>query len=205
MKHADLACFDATPRLNRRSRRRLGIAALLLGMLVPAVNADPTPGQSSAIRVKAAFLRNFARYVTWPEPVSPSVDRPWCIAVLGPDPFGEVLETSVKDRSEQGHAFQIVRAESPADLPICHIVFVAYTDITLRHAALAELKRKPVLTVGDAEDFIADGGVIRFKVDERVGMTINLDQARAVSLTIQTKLLEVSNEILINGIFRRVR
>lgn len=176
-----------------------------MSVLFPAVNADPAVGQTSAVRVKAAFLRNFARYVSWPEPVSPGGDRPWCIAVLGPDPFGEILEASVKDRTEQGHAFQILRAESAADLPTCHIVFIAYTDIAHRRSALAELKRKPVLTVGDAEDFIGDGGVIRFNVADRVGMSINLDQARAVSLTIQTKLLEVSNEILLNGEFRRVR
>jgi len=36
-------------------------------------------------------------------------------------------------------------------------------------------------------------------------MSINLDQARAVSLTIQTKMLEVSSEILENGELRRMR
>ena len=44
-----------------------------------------------------------------------------------------------------------------------------------------------------------EGGIIRFQVGDRVEMSINLDQARAVSLLIQTKMLEVSIEVLENG------
>ena len=72
-------------------------------------------------------------------------------------------------------------------------------------AVLAELKDKPVLTVGDAPEFLREGGVIRFQVGDRVRMSINLDQARAVLLTIQTRMLEVSSDVLENGVVRQVR
>jgi hypothetical protein len=47
--------------------------------------------------------------------------------------------------------------------------------------------------------------VIRFEVGDRVRMGINLDQARAVSLTIQTRMLEVSSVVVENGVLRKVR
>ncbi len=90
-------------------------------------------------------------------------------------------------------------------MPLCQLVYIGYTEASQRRQALAELRTKPVLTVGDAPEFLTEGGVIGFIVDERVGMNINLDQARAVSLTIQTKMLEVSSGVLFNGALRRMR
>ncbi len=156
-------------------------------------------------KVKAAFLRNFAHYVSWPYNAFADSDSAWCIAVLGPDPFGEILETTLAGRSEQGRPFEIVRASSPKDLPPCQIVFVAYSDSTQRRTVLSELKNKPVLTVGDAPQFLEEGGIIRFQVGERIRMGVNLDEAKAASLNIQTKMLEVASEILENGAVRQRR
>jgi hypothetical protein len=166
-------------------------------------------GQELAVenpyKVKAAFLRNFAHYVDWPGHVFSGNAAPWRICVLGRDPFGEVLEMTFKGRTEQGRAFEIIRADVPEELLLCQIVFVAHQNGERRRAALAKLKDKPVLTVGDAPEFLGEGGVIRFQVGDRVHMSINLDQARAVSLTIPTRMLEVSSEVLENGIVRKMR
>src|SRR5512147_2223822 len=43
-------------------------------------------------KVEAAFLRNFARYVTWPAGAFAHARSPWRVGILGRDPFGDVLE-----------------------------------------------------------------------------------------------------------------
>lgn len=174
---------------------------LLILLIVPGL-ALP---QENPYKVKAAFLRNFAHYVNWPYSAFPDSAAPWYIGVLGPDPFGNTLEATFDGRSEQGRSFMVFRATSLEDLPPCHIVFIAYPDAGKRRAALNALRNKSVLTVGDAPDFLDEGGVIGFEVGERVSMNINLDQARVAALTIQTKMLEVSTGILENGVFRRMR
>jgi hypothetical protein len=156
-------------------------------------------------RVKAAFLRNFAHYVTWPDEAFSSSDSPWCIGILGRDPFGEILEKTFGGRSEQGRAFEIFRADTLDELPPCQIIFIAYREAAQRREVLDKLKNRPVLTVGDAPEFLREGGIIRFKVVDRVSMGINLDQARATALTIQTRMLEVSSDILEHGKVRHVR
>ena len=155
------------------------------------------------IKVKAAFLRNFAHYVTWPANAFADDRSPWSIGILGSDPFGEVLEKTFKGRTEQGRPFEIFRADTLDKLPPCQIIFVAYKDAAKRRASITQLKNRPVLTVGDAPGFLQEGGIIRFHVGERVEMSINLDQARSVSLKIQTKMLEVSHEVVENGAVRR--
>lgn len=156
-------------------------------------------------KVKAAFLRNFAHYVTWPSSVFSNSQAPWQLCVVGQDPFGDMLLNTVNGRVEQGHPFEVHRAKTLDKLPACHIVFLAIDNPQVRRAMLGELKNKPVLTVGDAPEFLREGGVIQFQVDDRVRININLDQARAAALDIQTRMLEVSHEVLDHGLLRKVR
>lgn len=174
-------------------------------LLLPGLVASQEIETEKPYKIEAAFIRNFAHYVTWPSNAFPDNGSPWLIGILGADPFGEVLEMTFKGRTEQGRSFEIFRADLLDELPQCHIVFVAYKDAAKRRAALSQLQGRPVLTVGEAPDFLLEGGVIRFQVEDRVRMSINLDQARAVSLTIQTRMLEVSRDVLENGVVRQVR
>lgn len=190
---------------SRRAFRWVGLLALLLLVHLPGTSAGQELVTTNPRKIEAAFLRNFARYVTWPTSAFSDDHAPWCIGVLGGDPFGEVLEKTVAGRTEQGRGFRLFRADALSELPLCQIVVIEYDDAALRRAALARLRLQPVLTVGEAPEFLAEGGIVRFDVDGRVEISVNLDQARSVSLTIQTKMLEVSREVLVNGAVRRRR
>ncbi|WP_332741671.1 YfiR family protein [Hydrogenophaga sp.] len=181
------------------------VIALLCMLHLPGLVASQELAPANPNRVKAAFLRNFAHYVRWPAEAFPHSSTPWHICVLGPDPFGDILETSLQGRKEQGRSFEVFRAEALDQLPSCQIVFLAYKDDARRRAVLDKLKNKPVLTVGDAPEFLREGGTIRFQVDDRVRLGINLDQARVAELVIQTRMLEVSSEVLDNGVVRKMR
>jgi uncharacterized protein DUF4154 len=182
-------------------------AAISLLFLFPLTGAVVAQDQllENPSKVETAFLRNFARYVTWPTRAFANERAPWSICILGSDVFDDVLEQTLRDRTEQGRAFEVFRAKSLDQLPPCQIVFVGYQDAAKRRGALAELKNQPILTVGNAPEFLQEGGIIRLLIGERIEMSINLDQARSVSLTIPTKMLEVSREVVENGAVRRLR
>jgi len=156
-------------------------------------------------KVEAAFLRNFAHYVTWPSHAFTENDTPWHIGILGPDPLKEFLESTFEGRTEHGRSFEIYRADRLDELPPCQILFIAFRNAARRRATLNKLKDKPVLTVGEASDFLSEGGIIRFHVGDRVSMSVNLDQARYASLSIQTKMIEVSEQVIENGVVRKMR
>ncbi|MBN2706460.1 MAG: YfiR family protein [Deltaproteobacteria bacterium] len=182
-----------------------GLFALLLFWGRPGLAVEQAFAQANPRHVEAAFLRNFTRYVTWPEDVFADKFSPWRICILGGDPFGRTLEETFAGRMEQGRSFEIFRADSTAELPPCQIVFIAYKSRANRRAALASLRHQPVLTVGDASDFLQEGGIIRFDISDYVNFSVNLDQAGSASLTIQTQMLEVSHEVVKNGFVRRRR
>ena len=205
------SCAQLRGEMRRRPRRLpwagcwAGIFGLLFLSCLPCFAAGREFAEASPRRVEAAFLRNFARYVTWPAHAFAEDRSPWNVCILGRDPFGEVLEKTFKGRTEQERPFEIFRAEALYKLPSCQIVFVAYKEAAKRRAALTELKNRPVLTVGDAPGFLQEGGIVRFQVEDHVAISVNLDQARSVSLKIQTKMLEVTHEVLENGVVRRQR
>jgi len=155
--------------------------------------------------VEAAFLRNFAHYVSWPAQAFADDNTPWRVCVFGGDPFGEALEDTLKGRTEQGRGFVVRRTDIPAELRPCHVVFIAAAGGAGRRAVLADLANRPVLTVGDAPGFLQEGGIIRFQVTDHVEFGVNLDRAGAASLKIPTKMLEVAQEVVENGAVRRRR
>ena len=183
----------------------LAAASLLAALLWQGSTAAQDRAAENPARVEAAFLRNFARYVSWPTRAFASEQSPWFVCLLGRNEFDSALEATFLGRTEHGRAFEVVRAARLDQLPACQIVFVDLPVATERRAALAELRKLPVLTVGRAPEFLEEGGVIRLLAGERIEMSINLDQARAAALTIPSKMLEISREIVENGTLRRWR
>lgn len=181
-------------------------AACLLALLMP--HGSPAAQDRVAerpARVEAAFLRNFARYVSWPARAFDGEHSPWLVCILGGSHFDSDLEATFQGRTEQGRPFSVVRAARLSQLPACQIIFIDLPQSTERRAVLAELKKQPVLTVGHAAEFLEEGGIIRLMAGDRIEMSINLDQARAAALTIPSKMLEVSREVMENGTLRRWR
>lgn len=182
-----------------------GLFVLLLLLYQPLYAIGQEITAVDPWKVEAAFLRNFTHYVIWPENTFADDHSPWRICILGRDPFGEVLEQTFEGRTEQGRPFSILRTNKPNELRQCQIVYVAFQKSMSRRAALAELNDLPVLTVSNAPDFLYEGGIIRFEVRDYVEMSVNLDHARAASLSIQTKMLEVSRNVISNGMLHKAR
>ncbi|HLP76305.1 MAG TPA: YfiR family protein [Candidatus Paceibacterota bacterium] len=191
-------------RRNRLAIRALIVLTGLMTLLCGIASAEDVK-TSDPNEVMAAFIRNFARYVDWPTNTFADNHSPWNIGILGDDSFGAVVEKSLTGRVEHERPFKVFHADKLDRLPRCQIVFIAYKDSAKRRAALNALKNLPTLTVADAPDFLREGGMIRFQVKDRVEMSINLDQARAVSLNIPAKMLEVSRQVLENGETRTLR
>lgn len=202
---------NAAPQTSQQRARRpvVRVCGAMLSVLLlcfPAAGAiGQMPAKSDPARVEAAFLRNFAHYVTWPAHAFSDDQAAWRICILGKDPFGAILDHTLNGRTEQGRAFEVLRANSLAELPACQIVYVVDKAGDKRRRVLAELRERPILTVGAAPDFLREGGIIQFQVTNHVQFSINLDQARSASLSIQTKMLEVAREVIENGVVRRQR
>jgi hypothetical protein len=162
--------------------------AVLAGARLPHAARAAGPGE---YEVKAAFLYNFARFVEWPEP--PGGDGPFVITVLGRDPFGTVLDDTLRGKTVDAKAVQVRRVSRSEEVGGSRIVFICDSEKDRLPAILKSLESAPVLTVGEMTEFAERGGVIRFKVEQdRIRLEINVAAAERSRLRISSQLLKLA-------------
>jgi hypothetical protein len=150
----------------------------------------------SEYQVKALFLVNFAKYVDWPATAFGDAAAPIVIGVGGENNFGSHLEKAVEGKIVCGRAIRIVMAEKDEDFAKCHILFVSASEKKHLGEILGKVKELPVLTVGETEQFIGQGGVINFtKKEGKVRLQIDLNAARRAKLQLSSKLLSVADSV----------
>ena len=141
--------------------------------------------------VKAAFLFNFAKFVEWPADAFKGPEDPIAICVLGQNPFGSALEDVVRNKTVANRAFVVREVSNAQQASKCQIVFVTASERKRFRSLLEELKGHSILTVGEAEDFTANGGIINFKLkDARVRIEIDAGAADRAGLRISSKAVE---------------
>src|SRR5689334_10665024 len=103
---------------------------------------------------------------------------PIVICVLGQSPFGTTLEDTIRGEVVRGRTFrvrQVAVVQPPGE---CQMLFVNSSERKQFRSVVGLLKGAGVLSVGEAEGFTADGGVITLKLDHRsVRLEINVTAA----------------------------
>jgi hypothetical protein len=175
----------------------LAFLCLLLGLFFGGnVGTGAEPPALTEYQVKALFLQNFAKYVDWPAEAFARDDTPITIGVIGENKFGDALSHAVAGKSFNGRGVSIRKIESAEDWGKCHILFISASEQPHWAEILAKIKAKPVLTVGEGEQFVQRGGIISFiRKEDKVRLDIGLDAAREARLRISSKLLAVADQV----------
>jgi hypothetical protein len=182
-------------RAGRRFHNRILAIAhlLLLVFLRPAAAESPIAQGPTEYQVKAAFLLNFTKFVQWPPSAFPDRNSPLSICVLGSDPFGSALDQILEGESVEGHKLTAKRVHA-GFVSNCQALFVSSSEKDIPDI-LASLG-PGVLTIGDGESFIPEGGVIGFVLDHRrVRFDINTRAANRELLKLSSKLLSVARSV----------
>ena len=176
----------------RRAGVFLVVAALLVGQPSSLMSKQE---ETLEYRIKAAFLYNFARFVEWPDESTRGVGHV-VIGILGEDPFGSILDETVRGKKADGRPLLVKRLTNPEEAVSCALVFVGSSERKRTKTLLASLERLDVLTVGESADFLDQGGMVNFVIEkERVRIDLNLHAARAAGLRVSSQLIRVAREV----------
>jgi YfiR/HmsC-like len=147
--------------------------------------------ESVELHVKAAYLLNFGRYVSWPQQAGDVI-----IGVVGQDPIVEVLEKTISGKSINGRPCRVRIFPSSEQIDHCDILFLPRSEGRQAPSVMTAVAGKPVLTVSDLEGFADEGGMIAFLlVDDTLKFDINPGAAGKSGLKISSELLRVSHDI----------
>jgi hypothetical protein len=174
-------------------------AALLLSLFAAYPNQRfafaQRGGKATQFDVEAVYLYQFGRFVIWPAqtPVSPDY---FSICVLGRDPFGAKLESTVAGERINQLPLTVSRIADVSLAKGCRILYVSSSEDARLPTILSALQNAPILTVGDSAEFVSHGGMIQFVTDEnRIRFEINAAAVQRAGLTMSSELLKVASQV----------
>jgi hypothetical protein len=141
-------------------------------------------------KVKAGYLYNFTKFITWPEDKSETFN----LCIVGEDPFGDLIGP-IEQRTAFGRPIKLFRFNGFNKEQRCHILFVSASvkDNSSLKNILAIQETNKSLTVGESKEFAAQGGMIGFVNRQgNIKLQINLKVLQQSDLKISAKLLEVA-------------
>jgi hypothetical protein len=179
---------------------RAHFSAVLLTLLLAAHLVAMQEGRAQdalpEYQVKAAYLFNFLKFVEWPEDAFPDSLAPIVIGVVGDDPFGGTLPQLVTGKTVQGRNLVVHTFRTGENLRSAHILFICASEKKKAPMILSSLRGSSVLTVGDMEGFLEEGGMIQFvNENDRIRFVINLTATSQAKLKLSSKLLSLAKTV----------
>lgn len=180
-----------------RSSRIVWLFSLLLGIfsftpiLLSAEQLHPTESQ-----VKAAYLYNFGKFVRWQtdQTAGPQALE---ICILGKDPFGAILDSTVSGESIDGRKIAVRRLVKPQDAAHCNILYISISEESRLGSVLSAVQHFSPLTVSDIPDFATHGGMIEFIAQQgKIRFEVNRFAAEQSHVTLSSELLKVAVKVI---------
>jgi TonB family protein len=189
---------DKDERLVRRSPSpaALRISLALLALHLLAFHALAAGQQQSAPedQVKAAYLLNFAKLGEWPRFALPEGPSPLVIGVSGrEEEFVKVLKATVAGKLAGTHTVVVKEVSSDAEMKFCHMVFFRASERKHTQAAIEGLAQVGVLSVGEDESFLREGGMINLVREHgSVRFEVNADALDHSQIHFSAKILALA-------------
>jgi len=173
-------------------RRRILIAAIVCLRATTLLAQPMAPIEAN---VKAVFLFNFTKYVTWPATGigerSPAEVR---VCVTANDAFYSLLKAAVEGEAIDGKPLVPVALDGLDDAKTCQILYVGDSQSPDAKAWLSVVRGAQVLTVADGA--LNDETVITFvRDDNRIRFDINRVAAERRNLNVSAKLLRLARKV----------
>jgi hypothetical protein len=152
---------------------------------------------SDEYHVKAAFLFHFAQLVEWPADTSSDSGNSLLLCTLGADPFHGELENTIQGKQIGSRTIRIRQVNPSQATRGCNVLFISKGEGKRLPMLLASLQNLPVLTVGESDDFLGSGGMIRFLLEgNKVRFEINRKATESAKLKISSQLLFLAKNVV---------
>jgi uncharacterized protein DUF4154 len=183
--------------LGGKARTKLVLLLIILILAIANPGGVRGDSQGDEYRVKAAFLFHFAQLVEWPADSLGGSSNPIVFCTERPDPFGGNLETTVEGKRIDSRPIRVEHLKNLEQARRCQLLFIRKSSVSNTSAILTTLGQAPIVTVGEEDDFVREGGMIGFSLeDNRIRFEINLTAARRLHIKISSRLLGLATNVI---------
>jgi preprotein translocase subunit Sec61beta len=140
--------------------------------------------------VRVAFVYNLTKYVTWPG-ANQNQDLDLC--VIGDSAAGSAIKQLLDGKASEGRTVRVMIQPSEPVSPHCNITYFPRAARDKGHVSPVNATSGAVLTVGEDERFVREGGMVAFvRSGDSIQIEINPDAVKAAGLSISSRLLEIA-------------
>jgi hypothetical protein len=174
----------------RNALTRLGLIAAWVSCLTAGTDAQRPRDEYD---VKAAYLVKLGSFVEYPRVRDP---KAFHVCVAGPDPFGSRLAREASGLTIDGRPIATRRLSHPREGRTCDVLFVARSATGDVAGTLAAVEGESVLTVSDAPQFTALGGMVQFvSRSGTVRFEVNLQPVQQSGLMVSSELVRHASSV----------
>lgn len=187
----------------------LGAKALMYGFLFvitinpertrfPLIDAENAYGEElRSEQVKAALIFNFAKFIQWPKDYLHNEENTIIFGVVGAEAIAEELGKIVSMRTVGGRRARVKYYRDINEVEPTHILYIDKREEAELLSTLRALKDGAVLTVGEGDEFLDLGGIIKFVFrGDRVRFAINKKAATEAHLHISLELFSLADQVV---------
>jgi hypothetical protein len=157
------------------------------------ISAFAAPNLASEYKVKAAFILNFTKFVSWPEERLINPDEPIVIGVLSENLVALELGKIVQDRRVNEHPLLVKHVTSASDAAGAHVLYVPSNERAHYEALRLPRDDKPLLVIADDEFCATIAATICFvNQEDRLRFRIDNEGAARSKLKISSHLLQLA-------------
>lgn len=182
----------------RRAHSWAPILVLLSAVLLASAALQPARAQPATeeYKVKAAFLFHFAQLVDWPAGALDSGDQSLNLCIFDDEPRRQELQTTVEGKLIGTRVLHVRLLSQPQAVQSCNILFLSRDEGWRQATILRSLRDRPVLTVGETDNFLSDGGMIQLRIEmDKVRFDVNAGAADLSHLKISSRLLLLATSV----------
>ncbi|MFC4308891.1 YfiR family protein [Steroidobacter flavus] len=167
----------------------LHIVAALAALTAAAGSVRADAVKQREDQFKAAYVFNFVKFVSWPD--AEATDTLTICFVGGDDVFA-ALTNGIASKRVGTRSLAAVQVADAALEPRCEALYIEAS----KAASYTLPVERAVLTISDAANFTASGGMIGlFTENHRLRFVINVQNAQRVGLHISSDLLKLAADV----------
>jgi len=147
-------------------------------------------------QIKAAFLFHFAQLVDWPAGAFEGADHSMSVCLFDDEPHRQEFQNSIEGKLIGARVFHVRLLSQASEVQGCNVLFLSRDETRRQTQILKSLRGLPILTLGETADFLSEGGMIRFHLEnDKIRFDINLGAAELSHIKISSRLLLLATSV----------
>ncbi len=171
---------------------------IVLVLFFPCTDKKIMAEEVKEYAVKVAFVFNFTKFIHWPENSFKNNKSAYQLYFIGNNDVAKEFN-KLNGKSNGQKMIYVHRLSFDETCRKCDILFISrdMDRLTLKKI-ISRLKGKPILTIGETEEFTKLGGVISFFLkNDRLHFKINTSAAKKQGLKLSSRLLRLA--VIVDG------